>query len=110
LKNGAYVNAQGECHDIALQATVYTRSEEVVSLFFLQIANINAKGGDFDNAPQVAVHAGLEEVVSLLFKCGANVNAGGGRKYDSALEAAEKEGHKHIVEILLEHDAETLWW
>ena len=41
------------------------------------------------------------EVVRILLYRGADVNAQGG-KYDNALYAASKDGHREVVEIL--HD------
>ena len=101
LDKGAQV--EGGMEESALQAAVYTNSQEVVKLLLNYGAAINKESPPFGTALQTAAHRNNTELVRLLLKSGADCNAS--MDYEPALVHAANRASEEIVELLLKHGA-----
>ncbi|KAJ7075242.1 hypothetical protein B0H15DRAFT_917036 [Mycena belliarum] len=134
LDHGADINVLGGYHGSALQAACNNSNIQVVQLLLDYGANINTQGGIFGSALHGAVFGGKLDIAQLLLQHGADVNAPGGlsgQMHDmfhkllpnlsphyyldisekpvdwsgSVLEAAHRNGHMEMVELVLKHGA-----
>ena len=94
LTAGADVNTSRADGTTALMAAVQSRNPEAVQLVLDAGAGVHAKNAKGETALHLAAAGGNRKVVELLLKKGADSNEG------DLLSAAEKNGHKEIVDLL----------
>ncbi|ESZ94721.1 hypothetical protein SBOR_4883 [Sclerotinia borealis F-4128] len=127
IDKGADVNAITPLGTPLFFASGGTRSESMVRLLIQNQADIityDAGGNEQPSPLVIAAAKGAFNIVDTLLKAGAKVDQGsasahsiygtnrGGhkvikRKYPSAIEAAEMEGHKEVAKLLREYKAKT---
>ncbi|KAL9090110.1 MAG: hypothetical protein Q9159_002175 [Coniocarpon cinnabarinum] len=101
LERGADVNAQGGQCGNALHAASREGYKEIVQILVDHGADVNAQSGHYSNTLPAD---GSNEYTQALLEHGVDVTAQGGH-HGTALQAASRNGHKEVVQILLDNGA-----
>jgi ankyrin repeat protein len=103
VAKGADVNCMAHVLGTPLQAAARNGNEKLVNTLIANGADVNLIGGDYSTAIVAAAYHGYHEVVSKLLEANISTETLNFRaaRTGSALEAAARNGHVEILQMLL---------
>lgn len=98
LEKGAYVNAEGEYHNVLVVAS-YNGHENLLQLLLDNGADVNAQSG---KALQKASENGQQAIMRLLLKNKADVNLV--FHDDTSLQGVSVDDHEVVIQLLMKEN------